>query len=237
MIEANWGKLEISEVFRLVGDGDRQSGVGRLLSSPASRCPQIHMESLALPTIAHRCQQLPTSSISCLELLCKSGRLLSLCQHLPVGRSCDKTHVLTRKVYFLRNSFSSPFPSNDGHLLMMIMMSGLAGALSASIRPAHALLSMPPPYPQYGPLGHASCLPSCPPPCRPPWPPHILSNIHHIRTMGSKRGNSGCFKLKLVNILWFGEVGEVDAVAKGPWLLLHGIFPKFKLSWRGTADQ
>ena len=100
MIEANWGKLEISEVFRLVGDGDRQSGVGRLLSSPASRCPQIHMESLALPTIAHRCQQLPTSSISCLELLCKSGRLLSLCQHLPVGRSCDKTHVLTRKVYF-----------------------------------------------------------------------------------------------------------------------------------------
>ena len=87
MIEANWGKLEISEVFRLVGDGDRQSGVGRLLSSPASRCPQIHMESLALPTIAHRCPPVQSHA---------SNFFASLAAFYPFANTCQWAGPLTR---------------------------------------------------------------------------------------------------------------------------------------------
>ena len=87
MIEANWSKLEISEVFRLVGDGDRQSGVGRLLSSPASRCPPIHMESLALPTIAHRCPPVQSHA---------SNFFASLAAFYPFANTCQRAGPVTR---------------------------------------------------------------------------------------------------------------------------------------------
>ena len=59
MIEANWGKLEISEVFRLVGDGDRQSGVGKITFKP---CQPLPTDSHGESSIAHHCPPLPTAA-------------------------------------------------------------------------------------------------------------------------------------------------------------------------------